>query len=177
MHILLVLPLIKVRKRQRVEKGIKLNALCIIVIEAETLSKALTGLASPLVQLLQATLTEDTKNDAILDMATEFIAAFCSILSRYQQVDTTKRVMAALWFVYSLVYKNGNQESLEVLSNAFASWIQSLSREQYTIVFEGFAEQIEKEASDCTDQHKEKNHLVFLALFSLLLSHCADGKY
>lgn len=40
-------------------------------------------------------------------MTTEFIAAFCSILSRYQQVDATKRVLAAIWFVYSLVYKTG----------------------------------------------------------------------
>jgi hypothetical protein len=130
-----------------------------------------------LIQLLQSTLTENAKNDAVLDMTTEFIAAFCSILSRYQQVDTTKRVMAALWFVYTLVYKTGDQESLEVLSNAFASWIQSLSKEQYTIVFEGFIEQVEEEAEYCTDKCKEKNNLVFLALFSLLLSHCTDSKY
>lgn len=146
------------------------------VIEAETLSKALIELDSPLIQLLKSTPTESAINDALLDMTTEFIGAFCSIISRYQQADTTKRVMGALWFVYTLVYKTGDQESLKVLSNAFASWVQSLPKEQYTIVFESFIEQA-KDAAHNTEKYQETNNLVFLALFSLLLSHCTDGNY
>lgn len=49
-------------------------------------------------------------------MTTEFIAAFCSILSRYQQVETTKRVLAAIWFVYSLVLNTGNEKWICLLS-------------------------------------------------------------
>jgi len=77
-------------------------------IQAEELSKTLTALASPFIQFLQsALLSGKAQNNAVLNMTTEFIAAFCSILSRYQQVDTTKRVLAAIWFVYTLVYSTG----------------------------------------------------------------------
>lgn len=69
----------------------------------------MTDLASPFIQFLQsALLSENSENVAVLNMTTEFIAAFCSILSRYQQVETTKRVLAAIWFVYSLVLNTGN---------------------------------------------------------------------
>ncbi|KAK4518451.1 BHLH domain-containing protein [Mucor velutinosus] len=146
-------------------------------IQAEELSKTLTALASPFIQFLQsALLSGKAQNNAVLNMTTEFIAAFCSILSRYQQVDTTKRVLAAIWFVYTLVYSTGDKESLEVLSNAFASWIQSLSKEQYTIVLQSFVEQAEEEADKRQDVAKKQHHLVFLSLFSLLLTHCTDSE-
>lgn len=64
-----------------------------------------------------------------------------------------------------------------MLSSAFASWIQSLSKEQYTIVFQSFAEQAEEEADTRQDVAKEQHHLVFLSLFSLLLTNCADSMY
>lgn len=77
-------------------------------IEAEEVSKTLTALASPFIQFLQsALLSEKAQHGVVLNMTTEFIAAFCSVLSRYQQVDTTKRVLAAIWFVYTLVYSTG----------------------------------------------------------------------
>jgi exosortase/archaeosortase len=80
-----------------------------LVISAKELSQTLTALASPFIQFLQyALLLEKSENSAVLNMTTEFIAAFCSILSRYQQVETTKRVLAAIWFVYSLVLNTGN---------------------------------------------------------------------
>ncbi|KAL7313294.1 hypothetical protein PS15m_007055 [Mucor circinelloides] len=146
-------------------------------IQAEELSKTLTALASPFIQFLQsALLSAKAQNSIVLNMTTEFIAAFCSILSRYQQVDATKRVLAAIWFVYTLVYNTGDKESLDVLSNAFASWIQSLSKEQYTIVLQSFMEQAEEEAAKRQDATKEQHHLVFLSLFSLLLTNCADSE-
>lgn len=169
-----------------------------LAIQAEELSKTLTALASPFIQFLQsALLSAKAQNGVVLNMTTEFIAAFCSILSRYQQVDATKRVLAAIWFVYTLVYNTGKQvqsiqactqrliielssgdkESLDVLSNAFASWIQSLSKEQYTIVLQSFVEQAEEEAAKRQDATKEQHHLVFLSLFSLLLTNCADSMY
>lgn len=64
-----------------------------------------------------------------------------------------------------------------MLSNAFASWIQSLSKEQYTIVLQSFMEQAEEEAAKRQDATKEQHHLVFLSLFSLLLTNCADSMY
>lgn len=148
-------------------------------IEAEALSKTLTELASPFIQFLQSALVSDNKaqqGGIVLNMTTEFIAAFCSILSRYQQVDATKRVLAAIWFVYTLVYSTGDKESLDVLSSAFASWIQSLSKEQYTIVLQSFIEQAEEEADKRQDVTKEQHHLVFLSLFSLLLINCTDSE-
>lgn len=166
-----------------------------IVIAAQELSKTLTNLASPFIQFLQATLSsKELENNAVLQMTTDFIAAFCSILQRYQQVDTTKRVLAAIWFVYSLVYQTGKQhthdihnqilsffdigdkESLNTLSSAFASWIQSLTKEQYTIIFDSFMEQAEEEAANRANVKKEQHHLVYLSLFSLLVNHCAAGK-
>lgn len=72
-------------------------------------------------------------------------------------------------------YLIGDKESLDVLSNAFASWIQSLSKEQYAIVMESFVEQAEEEAAKRQDVSKEQHHLVFLSLFSLLLSNCVDS--
>lgn len=79
-----------------------------LAIFAEKISLTLTALASPFLEFLQFTLSiDDFENSIVLDMTTEFIAAFCSILSRYQKVETTKRVLAAIWFVYSLVLGTG----------------------------------------------------------------------
>lgn len=90
-----------------------------LVISAKTLSSTLTAVASTFIQFLQsALLSEKSENNAVLNMTTEFIAAFCSILSRYQQVETTKRVLAAIWFVYSLVLNIGNYLDNRVL------WVQ-----------------------------------------------------
>ncbi|RCI02663.1 hypothetical protein CU098_008721, partial [Rhizopus stolonifer] len=58
-------------------------------IGIEKLSKTLTDLASPFIQFLQSAL--QFNKSAVLHMTTEFIAAFCSILTRYQQIDSTKR--------------------------------------------------------------------------------------
>ncbi|GAA5808334.1 hypothetical protein MFLAVUS_001724 [Mucor flavus] len=146
------------------------------VISAENLSKTLTDLASPFIQFLQSALLDSSQNNHVLNMTTEFIAAFCSILSRYQQVETTKRVLAAIWFVYTLVLNTGDQEAIETLSNAFGGWIQSLSKEQYVIVIDGFIEQSEQEANNRGDATKEQNHLVFLSLLSLLLKNCTDSE-
>lgn len=66
---------------------------------------------------------------------------------------------------------------MEILSTAFASWIQSLSKEQYTILIESFIEQSEEEANNRGDITKEQHHVVFLSLFSLLLKHCNDSKF
>lgn len=137
----------------------------------------MTDLASPFIQFLQSALLDSSQNNHVLNMTTEFIAAFCSILSRYQQVETTKRVLAAIWFVYTLVLNTGDQEAIETLSNAFGGWIQSLSKEQYVIVIDGFIEQSEQEANNRSDATKEQNHLVFLSLLSLLLKNCTDSKY
>ncbi|KAI8636630.1 Urb2/Npa2 family-domain-containing protein [Parasitella parasitica] len=146
-------------------------------IEAKELSNTLTALASPFIQFLQsALLSKKAQNEVVLNMTTEFIAAFCSILPRYQQVDATKRVLAAIWFVYTLVFKTGDKKSLDVLSVAFASWIQSLSKEQYAIVLQSFVEQAEEEAAKRQDVTKDQHHLVFLHLFSLLLSSCVDSE-
>lgn len=71
----------------------------------------------------------------------------------------------------------GNEESLSTLSNAFASWIQSLTKEQYTILFDSFIEQAEEEAANRANVEKEQHHLVYLSLFSLLLSHCTISKF
>lgn len=136
----------------------------------------MTDLASPFIQFLQSALVDSSEDNDVLNMTTEFIAAFCSILSRYQQVETTKRVLAAIWFVYTLVLNTGDQEAIETLSNAFGSWIQSLSKEQYVIVIDGFVEQAEQEANNRGDAAKEQHHLVFLSLLSLLLKNCVDSK-
>ncbi|KAI9329591.1 Urb2/Npa2 family-domain-containing protein [Pilaira anomala] len=144
------------------------------VISAQNLSQTLTDLASPFIQFLQSALVDSSEDNDVLNMTTEFIAAFCSILSRYQQVETTKRVLAAIWFVYTLVLNTGDQEAIETLSNAFVSWIQSLSKEQYVIVIDGFVEQAEQEANNRGDVAKEQHHLVFLSLLSLLLKNCVD---
>ncbi|KAI7891608.1 Urb2/Npa2 family-domain-containing protein [Mucor mucedo] len=147
------------------------------VISAESLSKTLTELASPFIQFLQsALLLNNSENITVLNMTTEFIAAFCSILSRYQQVETTKRVLAAIWFVYSLVLNTGDQDSIEILSNAFISWIQSLSKDQYIIVIDGFVEQAEEEAINRGVITKENHHLVFLSLLSILLKNCNNSE-
>ncbi|KAI8087792.1 Urb2/Npa2 family-domain-containing protein [Gilbertella persicaria] len=143
-------------------------------IGIEKLSKTLTDLASPFIQFLQSAL--QFNKSAVLHMTTEFIAAFCSILTRYQQIDSTKRVLAAVWFVYSLVFKTGDQESIDILSKAFTSWVQSLSKEQYNIVFESFLEQAEDEANHRVDSSKEQRTLVLLSLFSLLQSNCVDSE-
>ncbi|KAI7907434.1 Urb2/Npa2 family-domain-containing protein [Cokeromyces recurvatus] len=144
------------------------------VISAKELSKTLTALASPFIQFLQCTLLSENK--VVLDMTTEFIAAFCSILSRYQQIDMTKHVLASIWFLFSLVYNTGAQESVKVLLNAFAAWIQSLSKEQYDVLIDGFLEQAEEEAANRSNPSKEQHHLVFLILFAQLLEHCEDSE-
>ncbi|KAI8331286.1 Urb2/Npa2 family-domain-containing protein [Blakeslea trispora] len=147
------------------------------VIAAEELSKTLTSLASSFIQFLQSALQPNEAGYSIvLNMTTEFIAAFCSISTRYQQIDITKRVLAAVWFVYSLVYKTGDQSSLSILSKAFASWIQSLSKEQYEIVFQSFVEQAEEESNNRADNTREERTLVYLSFLSLLLAHCADAE-
>ncbi|KAI9477719.1 MAG: Urb2/Npa2 family-domain-containing protein [Benjaminiella poitrasii] len=142
------------------------------VISAKELSKALTVLASPFIRFLQC--TRLLENEVILNMTTEFIAAFCSILSRYQQMDMTKHVLASIWFVFSLVYNVDSEESVKILLDAFSTWIQSLSKEQYGTLIEGFLEQAEQEATNRSDSSKEQHHLVFLILFSQLLEHCVD---
>lgn len=74
------------------------------------MSISLTALASPFIEFLQSTLlAKDSDHSDVLHMTTEFIAAFCSILSRYQKVETTKRVLAAIWYVYSLVLRTGKK--------------------------------------------------------------------
>jgi hypothetical protein len=52
-----------------------------------------------------------------------------------------------------------------------------LSKEQYAIVLQSFVEQAEEEAAKRQDVSKEQHHLVFLSLFSLLLSNCVDSMY
>ncbi|KAI8370172.1 Urb2/Npa2 family-domain-containing protein [Choanephora cucurbitarum] len=147
------------------------------VIAAEELSKTLTSLASPFIQFLQSALQPNEAGySVVLNMTTEFIAAFCSVSTRYQQIDITKRVLAAVWFVYSLVYKTGDQASISILSRAFASWIRSLSKEQYEIVFQSFVEQAEEESSNRTDNTREERTLVYLSFFSLLMTNCADSE-
>ncbi|CAO3606615.1 unnamed protein product [Mucor hiemalis] len=147
-------------------------------IFAEKISLTLTALASPFLEFLQFTLSiDDFENSIVLDMTTEFIAAFCSILSRYQKVETTKRVLAAIWFVYSLVLGTvGDEASIDILASAFGSWVQSLSKDQYAILIESFVEQSEEEANSRNDISKERHHLVFLSLFSLLLKNCKNDE-
>ncbi|CEP18278.1 hypothetical protein [Parasitella parasitica] len=155
-------------------------------IEAEKLSSTLMALASPFIQFLQSALRSGkVQNDHLLNTTTEFIAAFCSILSRYQQTDATKRVLAAIWFVYTLVYNTGCKESLDVLSAAFASWIQSSSKEQYTIIFQSFVEQAEEEAANRQDVAKDQHHLgrlrkqisTFVLKMSLIAGKTTSLKY
>ena len=52
-----------------------------------------------------------------------------------------------------------------------------MSKEQYAIVLQSFVEQAEEEAAKRQDVSKEQHHLVFLSLFSLLLSNCVDSMY
>lgn len=44
-------------------------------------------------------------------------------------------------------------------------------------MFQSFVEQAEEEAEKRQDVTKEQHHLVFLSLFSLLLTHCAGSMY
>lgn len=64
----------------------------------------MTSIVSPFIQLLQATVDKDL---SILDMATDFIAAFCSMPSHYQHAKMTKHTLATFWFIFSLIYKTG----------------------------------------------------------------------
>jgi hypothetical protein len=78
-----------------------------IVLSTKELSRSLMGLASPVIQLLQSALDSNGSNTVICHMATEFIAAFCSMPSSHQHLKASKHILATFWFIYSLIYNAG----------------------------------------------------------------------
>ncbi|KAL0077627.1 Urb2/Npa2 family-domain-containing protein [Phycomyces blakesleeanus] len=151
------------------------------VVDTAQLSKKLVTLSSPFIQFMQASLRPSTLLSAelkteVLNMTTAFIAAFCMTLSRYQQVHTTKRVIAVIWFVYSMVSKSGDQASIDSLSATFSAWIQTLSKEEYEILIKSFIEESEEETAQKDDIDRLHSHQVFLSLLKLVVLNSTDAQ-
>ncbi|KAI8967507.1 Urb2/Npa2 family-domain-containing protein [Mycotypha africana] len=146
------------------------------ILKANEIADVLTSLASPLLRYSQTMIKEiDGDSNKILSVLTEFIAAFCAILSRHQQVDMTKRVLATIWVVFTMVLETDDRQCLSTLLSAFASWVQNLSLEQYIIVINSFVEQAEDEANNAK-LHKVEHNLTYLILLSSLLRNCVKGE-
>ncbi|KAG1471204.1 hypothetical protein G6F56_002260 [Rhizopus delemar] len=139
------------------------------VIPMKELSGSLMELASPIIQLLQSTLDDSTKT-IVCSLSTEYIAALCSMPMGDQHVKASKHILATFWFIYSLMHNIGDVVSIELLSNTFVSWIKNSSREQFDLVIIGFVEQAEEQAANRDSIEKEKHHLIFIQLLSLLFS-------
>ncbi|KAI9014519.1 Urb2/Npa2 family-domain-containing protein [Phycomyces nitens] len=149
------------------------------VVDTVELSKKLVAVSSPFIQFMQVSLRPSTLlnpelKSEVLNMTTAFIAAFCMTLSRYQQIQTTKRVIAVIWFVYSMVSKSGDQASIDSLSTTFSAWIQTLSKEEYDVLIKSFIEQSEEETSYKDDTDRLHNHQVFLSLLKLVVLNSTD---
>ncbi|KAG0170859.1 hypothetical protein DFQ28_001467 [Apophysomyces sp. BC1034] len=138
------------------------------VINTKELSSHVVALASPFTQFLQLSLRT---GETGLDMTADFVATLCMTLSRYQQVDATKRVLAVIWFVHSIVSKPGAEHAVQTIAEAFKAWIQSLSKEQFDVLIESFVEQSEEEV-----RGHGGNNKVFLFLLTRLLHDSTDAQ-
>ncbi|KAG0748861.1 hypothetical protein G6F57_003035 [Rhizopus arrhizus] len=144
------------------------------VLSTKELSRSLMGLASPVIQLLQSALDSNGSNTVICHMATEFIAAFCSMPSSHQHLKASKHILATFWFIYSLIYNAGDMASVELLSNAFVYWIKGSSREQFDLIVEGFIEQAEEQVANRSYAEKKQKQVIFVRLLFLLFGASSD---
>ncbi|KAI7866844.1 Urb2/Npa2 family-domain-containing protein [Spinellus fusiger] len=151
------------------------------VVDITQVSKSLVVASSPFIQFMQMSLRPSTLLDSelkrdVLNITTSFITAFCTTLSRYQQLHTTKRVVAVIWFVYTMVSNSGDLTSIDTLSKTFSTWIQTLSKDDFEILIQSFIEQSEEEVLYRKEQNRFDKHRVFLDLLRLFIQNSTDAQ-
>lgn len=75
------------------------------VAQTAILTQNLTALASPLVQCLQQC---PSANLELSNLVANFVASLCNSLAQYNRAGVTERLLAVIWFIYSLALKTGN---------------------------------------------------------------------
>ncbi|ORZ12704.1 Urb2/Npa2 family-domain-containing protein [Absidia repens] len=147
-------------------------------IDVAELSEKTTKLVSPVVAHLQNCLLSrsNTNTDDSLNMAVSFCSAICMTLSQHDQTDTTKRILSVIWVVVGLAYETKNTLAIQSVSDVFSKWIQSLSREQYSILVDSFVEQMTSLEVQPKDDRGRIAHHTFVSLVFLLLTKSNDGQ-
>ncbi|KAI8368318.1 Urb2/Npa2 family-domain-containing protein [Radiomyces spectabilis] len=150
------------------------------VVQAKELSDSLIAVASPFMQFLQAYLARISDDvlftNALAESTIAFVGALCVTLSRYQEIDATKRILATIWFVYGLIAESGNRVAVQALDDTFTSWFESLPKHQFEVLVQSFLEQIEEETERRLDVEREGHRKICISLLVSLIKKSTSSQ-